>query len=89
VEEDSCGWRGWIIESAWKRLDENHTVEVEADAEQICPICGKQVYRTGIEKQFQLNPNADPKIGFAYDVAPITFTKAKRSGEQRTKKKHH
>lgn len=77
VEETSCGWRGWIIESAWKLVGKDlQEVEVEADAEQVCPVCGKQPYRTGIEKQFRLNSEAGPKIGYDYDSAPITFTKS-------------
>jgi hypothetical protein len=78
VEEDSCGWRGWIIESAWKLVGENlPDVEVEADAEQRCPLCGKLVYRTEVEKQFRLNPDAGPKIEYPYETAPISFTKSK------------
>jgi hypothetical protein len=66
VEEDSCGWRGWIIESAWKLTGgDRHEVEVEADAEQRCPLCG---YRTGVEKQFRLNPDAGPKITYPYEM---------------------
>jgi hypothetical protein len=38
VDEDSCGWCGWVIESAWKVVGEDRKeVEVEADAEQRCP----------------------------------------------------
>lgn len=42
VEWESCGWRGWIIESACKLEGENlHKVDVEADTEQGCPAGGK------------------------------------------------
>jgi hypothetical protein len=76
VEEDSCGWRGWVIESAWKIVGEDlKEIEVEADTEQGCPVCGKQAFRTGVEKQFRLNPDAGPKITYPYETAPITFTK--------------
>ena len=78
VEEESCGWRGWIIESAWKHEGaDSPEVEVEADTEQGCPVCGKQVYRTGVERQFLLNPDARSKIGYAYETAPRTFMKPK------------
>jgi hypothetical protein len=81
VEEESCGWRGWIIESAWKHVDANSPdVEVEADTKQGCPVCGRQVYRTGVERQFRLNPDAGSKIGYTYETAPITFTKSKPRG---------
>jgi hypothetical protein len=87
VEEESCGWRGWIIESAWKLVGPNlQEVEVEADAEQGCPVCGRQVYRTEVEKQFRLNPDAGPKTGYAYDTAPITFTKPKSNAKRKAGK---
>jgi hypothetical protein len=88
VEEESCGWRGWIIESAWKVVGEDSKeVEVEADSEQCCPVCSKQVYRTGIEKQFRLNPNAGPKIGYAYETVPVTFGKSKPKSKSKRKSK--
>lgn len=78
TEDDSCEWQGWIIESAWKVVgDERKEIEVEADAEQHCPRCGKQLYRTGVEKQFQLNPHAGPKITFPYRTTPIKYSKRK------------
>ncbi len=75
VEESSCGWRGWILESAWKQPNEKcvEDVAVEADNEQHCPMCGKTLFRTEVEKQFWLNPNAEPKNPFSYDTAPIEY----------------
>ena len=86
VEHDSCGWRGWIIESAWKVVGGKET-EVEADVEQGCPVCRKLVFRTGVEKQFRLNPNAGSKIKFPYDSAPITFTKVKSKSRSPLRRK--
>lgn len=74
VEEDSCGWGGWMIESAWKAI-ENAESEVTADTDQRCPNCGKPLFRTEVEKQYVLNSKAGPKISFEYDTAPIQFTK--------------
>lgn len=82
VQHDSCGWHGWIIESAWKVFG-GEEKEVEADAEQGCPMCGKVVFRTGIEKQFRLNPDAAPKIMFPYDSVPATFTTRKSKSRLR------
>lgn len=74
VEEDSCGWRGWIIESAWKIVEGNpREIEVEADAEQHCPVCGKLLYRTEVEKCFRLDPKAEAKLGYSYESAPTSF----------------
>jgi hypothetical protein len=77
VEEDSCGWRGWIMESAWKIVDGNPR-EVEADAEQRCPMCGKLLYRTEVEKCFRLDPNAGPKLDYSFESVPLSFTKSDR-----------
>ena len=76
VEDDSCGWQGWIIESAWKNM-EGALKEVEADAEQGCPVCGKLLYRTGVEKCFRLDPHAGPKIKYPYESAPVVFKKSR------------
>lgn len=86
VEEESCGWRGWIIESAWK-IDPKTRKEmpVEADTHQRCPVCGRQLYRTGVEKQFRLNRHAGPKIDYPYASVPVTFTTT--TSKNRAKKK--
>jgi hypothetical protein len=81
VDEDSCGWGGWIIESAWKVSDQEE-VEVRAEADQVCPQCGKLLFRTEVEKQFRLNPEAGPKIDFPYETAPIEFTKPNPRGKK-------
>jgi hypothetical protein len=67
---------GWIIESAWKTIGENRK-EVKADTEQGCPVCGKQVFRTEVEKQFRFNPDAGPKIEYPYETVPIKLAKSK------------
>jgi hypothetical protein len=84
AEESSCGWHGWIIESAWKIVGTDaKEVAVDADTEQGCPVCGRKVYRTEVEKCFRLDPHPGPKLDYAYETAPITFqksgTKSKKS----------
>jgi len=87
TEEDSCGWQGWIIESAWKQRKGNQAdSEVKADAEQLCPDCGKLLFRTEVEKQYRLNPNAGPKITFPYETVPITYTKSKSFPKSKNRK---
>jgi len=76
VDEDSCGWGGWIIESAWKNV-EGKAHAVDADADQRCPCCGKLLFRTEVEKQFRLNPEAGPKIDYPYETASMKFRKSK------------
>jgi hypothetical protein len=73
AEEESCGWGGWIVESA-KKIQGAIIKEVEADTEQRCPVCGRVVFRT-IVKRFLLDPDWNPTI--AYDVVPIAFVKSK------------
>lgn len=81
VDEDSCGWGGWIIESAWKIVDEpQNEIEVTADAQQRCPRCGKTLFRTEVEKQFRFNPDAGAKIDYAHETAPIEFTRPSSKG---------
>ncbi len=59
VKEDSCGWQGWIIESAWRQREgEPRESEVRADTNRLCPRCGKSLFRTEVEKQYRLNPEA-------------------------------
>jgi hypothetical protein len=76
VDEESCGWGGWIIESAWKTTGEA-VEQVRADTDQRCPVCGEPLFRTEIEKQFRFNPDAAPKIDYPYETVPIKFAKSK------------
>ena len=73
VEEKSCGWQGWILESVEQGNGGAHGKQINADTEQRCPVCNRQLYRTGVEKQFVLNPNAGPKLAYSYDVVPPQF----------------
>jgi len=71
VQEDSCGWQGWILESVEKGDLNADGEQVSADTDQRCPVCNRPLYRTGVEKQFVLNSNAGPKLAYRYDaVAP-------------------
>jgi hypothetical protein len=82
VEEDSCGWVGWIIEDTTKRTGDRE-VTVEADTEQRCPMCGKLVFRTEVLKRFRLEPEWS-RGEIDYEIAPITF--AKSSSGRKSKK---
>jgi hypothetical protein len=72
-KQDSCGWGGWIIESVWKEVPGGKDMPLQADTEQRCPRCDKQLFRTEIEKQFRLNPDSGPKITYPYESSPIEF----------------
>ena len=76
VEEDSCGWAGWIIESAWKSRGTGGATDrraVAAADSQKCPNCGKTSFRTALEKQYMLNPVQPPKLDYSYDSVPLVF----------------
>jgi hypothetical protein len=75
VSEDSCGWQGWTIESA-KKGNENQPGEHEVAsvaAEQKCPHCGKPLYRTGIDKRYDLNRVPPAKFSCEYEIVPPSF----------------
>jgi len=59
-EENSCGWQGWILE----------------DGDQECPVCGKLLFRTQVEKLFMPNPTAPAKIAYEYESVPIRYKKS-------------
>ena len=86
VAQDSCAWQGWIIEAACKQREGLPEEFVKADDDQICPDCGKVLFRTEVEKQFRLNPNAGPKITFPTTRLPITYTKSKSVTKTKKKK---
>jgi hypothetical protein len=85
AEEDSCGWGGWIIEGATNLLRDKE-VTVEADTEQRCPVCGKQVFRTEVLKRFRVEPEWS-RGEIDYEVVPITFAKSKHKSSSRRKSK--
>jgi hypothetical protein len=72
VEESSCGWAGWIIESVWTSQGADKLAVSAAD-NQRCPNCGKLLFRTGLEKKYGLHPSQPLKLDFSYERLPETF----------------
>ena len=70
VEQDSCTWRGWILESI-----KGENGELFADNDQICPKCGKQMFRT--EVSIKMEPSKDQTSdlipGKDYEVIPMEY----------------
>jgi hypothetical protein len=72
LDESACGWSGWIIESAWKEnafksegAVSRHRDDVLSAADsQKCPDCGKQTFRTAVEKRFVLDKSDPVKITY-------------------------
>ncbi len=74
VEKDSCGWRGWIIEDAWKTgLSGGEKIHAQIESSQKCPDCGRPMYRTGIEKRYALDGSAGPKLDHPYESLDPEF----------------
>jgi hypothetical protein len=58
-EQDSCGWQGWILENG----------------DQECPVCGKLLFRTQVEKEYILNSSAPTKVTYDYQSKPTRYKK--------------
>ena len=81
VSRDACGWGGWIIEGVFQIRphgnDQPRTdIVLNANEQQICPICGEVVYRTGASLRFE--PSLDQthtwaQPGIDYDIAPMEW----------------
>lgn len=70
VEQDSCGWAGWILESV-----RGKSCELIADTDQICPKCGKQMFRTAASVKMEPSKNQTPDLipGQDYEVTPMEY----------------
>jgi hypothetical protein len=78
--KDSCGWRGWMIEFAAKKNKKNHPTStgdkfLSAMDNQICPKCGRVLFRTGASIKLEPSKDQTPplKEGIDYDVIPIEY----------------
>ena len=77
LENDSCGWGGWMLEAALKKPSKDGSFSALSEAdEQVCPRCGRQTFRTGATLKFvqssdQSHPSGVP--GVDYEVAPIQY----------------
>lgn len=50
MEQDSCGWGGWIVEGMLRITSEKHDTMsghmlLPSDSKQVCPCCGKITFR--------------------------------------------
>lgn len=71
---DACGWGGWIVELAAKIDPEKRHLTASGDKplealgpEQVCPACGKPLFRTGAS--VRLVPSADQTPGPRSELA--------------------
>ncbi len=80
-DEDSCGWKGWIIDGIFKKDGHQHPTgtmdkSLPIAENQNCPICGKQLFRTDVNIKFVPSKNQKPVHGdpnVDYEVKPIQY----------------
>jgi len=71
-EKDSCGWEGWILDVAGKINEDGSKIRLNADDDQVCPNCGKQLYRTDISIKCKPFETFDiSKID--YEIIPMEY----------------
>ncbi len=74
-EADSCGWQGWIVESAFVRREGEDDLLLPADDHLDGPNCRKPLFRTEVTYRFE--PSEDqthPLIpGVDYEETPMEY----------------
>jgi hypothetical protein len=82
MTKDACGWGGWIIEALFKRTGEHHAtgtgdkVLPHADEMQICPQCGRVLFRTSASVRMDLSADQTPvhgQEGIDYEVSEMRY----------------
>ena len=80
TEKDSCGWGGWIIEAAFKKSKNKHATStgdklLNAADKQICPQCGKELFRTAASVRYEPSKDQARSLvqGFDYEVVPLEY----------------
>jgi hypothetical protein len=73
-EKESCGWEGWMIESATLKSADDE-VSLPCMNEQICPNCGKAVFRTDTQTKMQYSNDQSGLLipGVDFETAPIEY----------------
>jgi hypothetical protein len=82
MENDACGWQGWIIESAFKITTEDYPTGTgdkllpTSSDECVCPSCGRGLFRTQASVKFEPSIDQAPVHGIPgidYKVADIDY----------------
>ena len=70
IDTDSCGWGGWILESA-----EAADRQLPAYTLQVCPSCNKELFRTEVVNKYHKSKDHTPKLvpGIDYELVPIEY----------------
>jgi hypothetical protein len=73
-DDDSCGWEGWMIESA-SQTNHDPKKQLNCMNEQVCPNCNKMLFRT--DSQIKMKYSQDQSgllvAGKDYDVVPMKY----------------
>lgn len=70
MEQDSCGWGGWILEAA-----KGPSGNLPAYTDQVCPQCGKVLFRTAASVKFEPSDDQTPELvpGIDYEKEPREY----------------
>jgi hypothetical protein len=75
----SCGWGGWMLEAVFSNPKAKAGEYILPSlSEQICPNCGKELFRTGASYRCDISKNQKSNSGVPgvdYLVVPIKYTK--------------
>ncbi len=73
-EDDSCGWAGWTLESVIK-TDQDQEIQLSCGHHQICPICGKTMFRTNtkIKMEYAKDQSGQLDPGIDYEIEPMKY----------------
>ena len=73
-EKDACGWEGWILESVRRQVGAKKQ-ELSIDSRQLCPRCGKVLFRTSASLRFVPGRSQSPDLvpGTDYDVVKARY----------------
>ena len=79
VYEDSCGWEGWVPEAIFRETAERHPTgtgdKLLPGLEDLCPRCGKRLFRTAASLRFEVSDEQTPvrEPGKDYEVAQMEY----------------
>lgn len=73
-EKESCGWEGWMIESATLTSADGE-VHLPCMNEQICPNCGRALFRTDTQTKMQYSDDQSGHLipGVGFETPPIEY----------------
>lgn len=80
VDRGSCGWGGWLIDGVFATREDSHSEVLQAVMTQICPACGKSLFRTEVQLRFDVSAHQTSVHGatsLSYSTPQVTKMKDK------------